>query len=86
MDGFFGSLFGFFFYLVDVVSDFASIFQWALTNISAVFSAFFSLLAFVKTGISFLGTFVSLLPPFLLPFFLLLLAYWLIMFIIKIGG
>lgn len=85
MDGFFTSLFDFFTFLIDVVGDFAAVAQFALSNIGTIFTSFFSLLVFIRSAFSFLSTFVSFIPTFLLPIISALFIYWLIRFIIKVG-
>lgn len=65
---------------------FASGFQWGFNNIAIVFNSFLSLYSFVSNIFMFLSSFLNLFPTWLLPFPFAVFIYWLIMFVIKLGG
>lgn len=71
---------------VDAFTIFVTGFQWIFTNAATLINSFFSLLAFVQAVIVFINSFFDMIPAWLLPFPLAVLAYWMIMFIIKLGG
>lgn len=61
--------------------------QWFFSFIGSIFTSLYNLLSFVGTFLTFAGTVVTeVVPEWLLPFFVAIIAYCIIMFIIHFGG
>lgn len=65
---------------------FVGAFQWGFDQLTTIFNSFLSLYSFVTSGYEFLSSFFTVFPDWLYPFVVAVMVYWLVFFIIKLGG